>query len=81
MGSRLMRKLQEIAFDEYVDLYVYLRAHSDFIKETYMRERPGKNFKDIEATMKGLDTVHDSIKHGSPEKPGTSILVIHIGDY
>lgn len=78
MGSRLMRKLQEQTFDEYVDLYVYLRGALGFIQDTYSRERPDKDFTKIEATCKGLDTVHDSIQWGTPEKPGTPILVIHV---
>lgn len=61
MGSRLMRKLQEQSFDEYVDLYVYLRGTPRLIKETYERERPGKNIDTLMSAVKGLDTVDASI--------------------
>ncbi len=61
MGARLMRKLQEEKFDEYVSLYVYISAKFDHIIDLYTRERPDKKLKDIEATIKGLDTVHNSI--------------------
>lgn len=61
MGARLMRKLQEQGFNECVDLYLYLRGSLDLIKETYERERPGKNFDTLTSAIKWLDTVHSSI--------------------
>jgi len=61
MGARLMRKLQELHPNEKVDLYVYFSAKFDHIIDVYTRERPDKKLKDIEATIKGLDTVHNSI--------------------
>jgi len=62
MGARLMRKLQEVKPDVKVDLYVYLSAKFDHIIDVYTRERPDKKLKDIEATIKWLDTVHNSIE-------------------
>lgn len=61
MGARLMRKLQEVHKEAKVDLYVYISAKFDHIIDVYTRERPDKKLKDIEATIKGLDTVHNSI--------------------
>ena len=61
MGARLMRKLQEVHKEATVDLYVYFSAKFDHIIDVYTRERPDKKLKDIEATIKGLDTVHNSI--------------------
>jgi len=61
MGARLMRKLQELHKEAKVNLYVYISAKFDHIIDVYTRERPGKLLKDVEATCKGLDTVHGSI--------------------
>lgn len=56
-----MRKLQELKKFDKVTLYVYISAKFDHIIDVYTRERPGKLLKDVEATCKGLDTVHGSI--------------------
>lgn len=61
MWSRLMRKLQEQSFDEYVDMYLYIKWKFSHITDIYARERPDKDLSKIESTMKGLDTVHNSI--------------------
>ena len=73
MGARLMRKLQELnnnlvqigtekfPYPAKVDLYLYISANFNHIIDVYTRERPDKKLKDIEATIKGLDTVHNSI--------------------
>lgn len=61
MGARLMRKLQELHKEVTVELYVYISAKFDHIIDVYTRERPDKKLKDIEATIKGLDTVNRSI--------------------
>ena len=61
MGARLMRKLQELNQDSSVSMYVYLRGTPRLIKETYERERPGKNIDTLMSAVKGLDTVDASI--------------------
>lgn len=42
-------------------MYIYLRGTPRLIKETYERERPGKNIDTLMSAVKGLDTVDASI--------------------
>lgn len=73
MGARLMRKLQENAKEDVVDLYLYISANLDTITDVYTRERPDKAINQIVSTCKGLDTVNQSI-----DKSKLPHLEVHI---